>query len=64
LAVTVPKKKRWLGLILNPGDPWAKILTTNQFLFLKIILENIPCGPFLLHTTSKDCQVERLASQV
>jgi hypothetical protein len=42
----------------NPGDPWAKILTTIQILFLKIVWENILkkfnsplCDPFSLHTT-------------
>jgi hypothetical protein len=29
------------GLDLKSGDPWAKILTANQFLIFKIIFKNI-----------------------
>jgi hypothetical protein len=30
-----------VGLTQNPGDSRGKILTTDQFLFFKVILENI-----------------------
>jgi hypothetical protein len=51
------------GHDIKSKDPWAKILTANQFLLFKITLENILCGPFSLHTTSKGRQVERPAFQ-
>jgi hypothetical protein len=30
-----------VGLTLNLGDPWTKILTANQFLVFKIIFKNL-----------------------